>query len=221
MKRLLAFLPFLLLVAGVFTSCEEVEETGKYDNWQERNQAYMDSLSLIVNNRADRIIGTGLYEGDNGDSAKLSRIPVGELFAIKEAYLSTSETPLYIYCKKISENHPDGERPLYQESVSAYYYGTLITGDSFDGNFTGYTATDRGTLADGVDGKQPSEFDSPATFSVTGTISGWTNVLQYMHAGERWMLYIPYQSAYGTSGQNSIPGYSTLAFDLKLNKVIR
>ncbi|WP_369451349.1 hypothetical protein [Bacteroides stercorirosoris] len=50
-KKLLVFLPFLLFVAGVFTSCEEVEEAGKYDNWQERNETYIDSLSLIVNGR--------------------------------------------------------------------------------------------------------------------------------------------------------------------------
>ena len=47
-KRLLIFLPFLLLLAGIFTSCEEVEEVGKYDNWRERNEAYIDSLNLII-----------------------------------------------------------------------------------------------------------------------------------------------------------------------------
>ena len=51
-KRLLIFLPFLLLLAGVFTSCEEVEEVGKYDNWRERNEAYIDSLNLIIGGRA-------------------------------------------------------------------------------------------------------------------------------------------------------------------------
>ena len=85
-KRLLIFLPFLLLLAGVFTSCEEVEEVGKYDNWRERNEAYIDSLNLIIGGRADRIIEGAKYEGDNGDSVKLSKIPVGELFAIKDNY---------------------------------------------------------------------------------------------------------------------------------------
>lgn len=153
-KRLLIFLPFLLLLAGVFTSCEEVEEVGKYDNWRERNEAYIDSLNLIIGGRADRIIEGAKYEGDNGDSVKLSKIPVGELFAIKDNYKSTTENSLYIYCKKISPDNPYGERPLYTESVTTYYYGTIILGDRFDGNFVGYSAIDRGVLLSEGEGAQ-------------------------------------------------------------------
>ena len=47
-KRLLVFLPFLLLTMGVFISCEEVEEEGKYSNWQERNQAFIDSIKVVA-----------------------------------------------------------------------------------------------------------------------------------------------------------------------------
>ena len=61
-KRLLIFLPFLLLLTGVFTSCEEVEEVGRYDNWRERNEAYIDSLNLIIGGRADRIIEGAKYD---------------------------------------------------------------------------------------------------------------------------------------------------------------
>ncbi|WP_303208797.1 FKBP-type peptidyl-prolyl cis-trans isomerase [Bacteroides oleiciplenus] len=216
-KRLLVFLPFLLLTMGVFISCEEVEEASKYDNWQERNEAYIDSLSLIVNGRADRIIEGGKYEGDNGDSLKLSKIPVGELFAIKDSYTSTTDNPHYIYCKKIKADNPKGQRPLYTQSFSAYYYGTIIIGERFDGNFTGYSAIDRGTLD--PEGKTWTDFDSPSTFSVTGVITGWTTIIQYMYTDERWMVYVPYQSAYGTSGRGSIPGYTTLIYDMELVSV--
>ena len=123
----------------------------------------------------------------------------------------------YVYCKKITAN-PDGRRPLYTESVSAYYYGTLITGDRFDGNFTGYSALDQGTL--NATDKAPTEFDAPSEFSVSGVIAGWTAALQLMKTGERWMLYIPYQSGYGTSGSGSILGYSALTFDLDLVEVV-
>lgn len=216
-KRLLVFLPFLLFVAGVFTSCEEVEEEGKYDNWQERNETYIDSLSLIVNGRIDRTIEGGVYEGDNGDSAKLAKIPVGELFAIKDTYASTDGNPQYIYCKKIKGDNREGQRPLYTQSFSAYYYGTIITGEKFDGNFTGYSATDRGTLD--AEEKGPTDFDSPSTFSVTGVITGWTAIVQYMHTDERWMVYVPYQCAYKESGRGSIPGYTALIYDMELVSV--
>lgn len=42
-----------------------------------------------------------------------------------------------------------------------------------------------------------------------------------MRAGERWMLYIPWQSAYGSSGNGNIKGYSALTFDVCLNEVVK
>ena len=68
-------------------------------------------------------------------------------------------------------------------------------------------------------GQVPTDFDSPSSFSVTGVVSGWTTVLQYMHTKERWILYIPYQCGYGESGYGSILGYSTLTFDMQLEAV--
>lgn len=218
-KGLLVFLPFFLLVAGVFTSCEEVEEVGKYDNWRPRNEAFIDSLKTIVGTNAARVItGDEKYEDI---ISKLRVIPVGELFAIKDQLTSTNNTPVYIYCKKVSADNPDGERPLFTGAgsrVSAYYYGTNILGERFDGNFVGYSATDRGALPPAA--KEPTEFDSPNSFSVLGVINGWTTVLQYMRTGERWMVYIPWISAYGASGSGSVLGYSTLTFDLIIEEVL-
>ena len=57
-------------------------------------------------------------------------------------------------------------------------------------------------------------------FLVNGVITGWTTALQYMHPGDVWRIYIPYSLAYGESGNSSgsvtIPGYSTLIFDVEL-----
>lgn len=214
-KGLLVFLPFFLLVAGVFTSCEEVEEVSKYDNWQERNEAFIDSLNVIVGDNANRrITGNEQYEALE---KKLNDIPVGELFAILDQLRSTDDNPQYIYCKKISEDNPEGVRPVYTgtpSSFSAYYYGTNILGERFDGNFEGFSATDRGRLDPKE--KKPNDFNSPSSFTVTGVVNGWTAVVQYMRTDERWMLYIPWSSAYGASGSGSILGYSALTFDLQM-----
>lgn len=120
-----------------------------------------------------------------------------------------------------------GERPNfdgYNSIVKAFYYGTLITGDEFDGNFDGYGATDRDIpLPLSSDSKWPTEFNSSSEFTVSGVIPGWTWALQYMRVGERWMLYIPWQSAYGSSGNSSgtIPGYTSLTFDVYLEGFVR
>ncbi|WP_298107477.1 FKBP-type peptidyl-prolyl cis-trans isomerase [uncultured Bacteroides sp.] len=70
--------------------------------------------------------------------------------------------------------------------------------------------------------KEPTAFDSSSRFAVNGVISGWTTVLQYMREGERWIIYVPWASAYGSDGSSSggIPGYSTLIFDILLTDVV-
>ena len=205
MKRLFKTICFVLpLAALLFASCEEVQEPSKYDNWQARNEAYIDSIA----GETGKVFVAPLEDAD--------RMEPGSLFAIATTS-GTTAGEQYVYCKKITAN-PEGRRPLYTETVSAYYYGTLITGDKFDGNFTGYSAVDRQEL--NAEDKKPTEFDAPAEFAVSGMITGWTAALQLMRTGERWMLYIPYQSAYGTSGSKSIPGYSALAFDLILDDIV-
>lgn len=205
MRRIRKTLCFLLpLAALLFASCEEVQEASKYDNWQSRNEAFIDSIA--------RETGGLIIDSEE----KAAAVEVGRLFAIATT-AGTMSGDQYVYCKKITAN-PDGRRPLYTETVSAYYYGTLITGDKFDGNFTGYSAVDRQEL--NAEDKKPTEFDAPAEFAVSGMITGWTAALQLMRTGERWMLYIPYQSGYGTSGSGSILGYSALTFDLDLVEVV-
>lgn len=44
----------LVLLALAFTACSETEETGKYDNWQARNEAFIDSIANAHANTATR-----------------------------------------------------------------------------------------------------------------------------------------------------------------------
>ena len=170
MKKSLLFLPFLLWLAGAFVSCEEVEEAGKYDNWRERNEAFADSIKRLT---GENYVATA----EQADAMEL-----GKLYAIQTA-ASTTGGAQYVYCKKLVRNET-GERPLYtgyHSTVSAFYYGTLITGDQFDGNFDGYSALDTNIPLDLV--KKPTAFDSPTTFGVADVISGWTAALQLMQIG--------------------------------------
>lgn len=216
MKRpFLLFLPFLLFAAGAFVACEEVEEAGKYDNWRPRNEAFIDS---IKSETGDRLVLTA----ENADKMEL-----GKLYAIQVPTTSTNKVPQYAYCKKlVKKENGTGERPKFSgdgATVSVFYYGTFITGEDFDGNFDGYGATDREIplpLSDSS--KWPTAFNSPSELTVSGLIPGWTWALQYMQVGERWMLYIPWQSGYGSSGNSSgtIPGYSSLTFDVYLEGIV-
>lgn len=92
-----------------------------------------------------------------------------------------------------------GKQPTVQDRVTVHYAGTLIDGTPFDSSIK------RG---------------QPATFGVSGVIRGWTEALQLMKEGDKWMLYIPYDLAYGERGSGAqIPPYSTLLFEVELIKV--
>lgn len=202
MKHLYSWMAaFGLGIGFLFTACDEVSEPTAYDNWQERNEAYIDSISALTGN----VTAATIEQAD--------KMPVGQLFSILVPAVSTTEETAYIYCKKL-RSVPEGRRPLYTEQVLTFYYGTLINGTRFDGNFIGFPANYQESI--NPEDRLPQATDSPTEFGVSQVISGWTAALQLMRTGERWMLYIPHTCAYGTSGSGGIPGYSTLAFDVEL-----
>ena len=90
----------------------------------------------------------------------------------------------------------EGPSPKVGDTVTVNYRGTLVDGTQFDSSY------DRG---------------EPATFPLTGVIPGWTEALQLMKKGSKWMLYIPPDLAYGERGAgNRIPPNSALIFEVEL-----
>lgn len=91
-----------------------------------------------------------------------------------------------------------GKTPTANSQVTVHYTGQLIDGTIFDSSVGG----------------------EPATFGVSQVIPGWTEALQLMKEGDKWMLYIPDTLAYGERGAGGeIPPYSTLVFEVELLKV--
>jgi len=94
-----------------------------------------------------------------------------------------------------------GAIPTASDKVQVHYEGTLIDGTKFDSSY------DRG---------QPTEF------GVTQVIKGWTEALQLMKEGSTWMLYIPYDLAYGSRQAGEvIKPFSTLIFKVELIKIVK
>lgn len=205
-KALGSWLMVSFMMSLAIVGCKEVKEAEEYDNWKERNQLFVDSISFLT---SGNIVVT---------AADADAMQVGTYYAI-ETSASTNRQYQYIYVKKLLAN-TIGDRAYYTDKASVFYYGTLINGSRFDGNFNGYNANDKSTL-DGNE-NMPTEFDSPTEFAVSGSIiTGWKTALQYMREGERWMVYIPYQSAYGKNGNGTILGYSMLCFDMIVDEVKR
>lgn len=89
-----------------------------------------------------------------------------------------------------------GKKPTAEDTVTVNYRGTLIDGTEFDSSYK------RG---------------QPATFPVKGVIAGWTEALQLMPEGSKWMLYIPSNLAYGERAAGPTIGpNSTLIFEVEL-----
>lgn len=59
------------------------------------------------------------------------------------------------------------------------------------------------------------------TFTIGGLTEGFKTALYNMKVGEERIACIPHDMAYGTYGSGSIPGYTTLFFDIKLLEVKR
>lgn len=93
----------------------------------------------------------------------------------------------------------DGKSPKATDTVVVHYKGTLINGKEFDSSYK------RG---------------EPAEFPVNRVIKGWTEALQLMKEGSKWMLYIPSNLAYGERGAGADIGPNeTLIFEVELLKV--
>ncbi|HJW81031.1 MAG TPA: FKBP-type peptidyl-prolyl cis-trans isomerase [Acidiferrobacterales bacterium] len=89
-----------------------------------------------------------------------------------------------------------GKQPTAEDTVTVNYRGMLIDGTEFDSSY---------------------KRNQPATFPVKGVIPGWTEALQLMKEGSKWMLYLPSTIAYGErSAGNLIGPNSALIFEVEL-----
>ena len=78
----------------------------------------------------------------------------------------------------------------------------------------------RGTFPDGKEFDSSYKRNEPATFPLNHVIKCWTEGLQRMKAGGKANLVCPSNLAYGDSGRPSIPGGSTLVFDVELLEIV-
>lgn len=89
----------------------------------------------------------------------------------------------------------DGAKPAAADKVTVHYRGTLLNGEEFDSSYSR---------------------NQPMSFQLDQVIPGWTEGVQLMPVGSKFMFYIPPNLAYGANGGGPIPPNSTLVFEVEL-----
>lgn len=89
----------------------------------------------------------------------------------------------------------DGAKPAASDKVTVHYRGTLLNGEEFDSSYSR---------------------NQPASFQLDQVIPGWTEGVQLMPVGSKFMFYIPPNLAYGSNGGGPIGPNATLIFEVEL-----
>jgi FKBP-type peptidyl-prolyl cis-trans isomerase len=101
----------------------------------------------------------------------------------------------YIVLKKAEKDSPS---PVPGMIVSVHYTGMLLDGTVFDQS---------------PDAQHPLKI----RLGRGDLIDGWEEALQKMHKGEKWLLIVPPEMAYGVRGKPPlIPRRATLVFEMEL-----
>jgi len=93
------------------------------------------------------------------------------------------------------ETMGDGPKPVATDTVKVHYRGTLLDGTEFDSSYAR---------------------NEPISFGLNRVISGWTEGVQLMPVGSKFIFWIKPELAYGESGGGPIPPNSTLKFEVEL-----
>ena len=140
------------------------------------------------------------YVSNKREEAVKTMTKAGEDFLAENAKKEgVKTTPSGLQYKVLREGN--GPVATAQDEVEVKYEGRLINGTVFDSSYKHNPQTTK--------------------FRPTQVIKGWTEALTMMPEGSKWELYIPYNLAYGERATGSIPAYSTLIFQVEVDKVIK
>ncbi len=140
------------------------------------------------------------------EQAELNKVKYKDYIAENEAFLTKNKTrpgvtttPSGLQYEVVTMG--TGPKPSLESTVKVNYTGKLIDGTEFDSSV---------------------KRNAPAQFPVSGVIPGWTEALQLMPVGSKFILYIPANLAYGERGAGEIiKPYSTLIFEVELLEIVK
>ncbi len=219
---------FLILILLITTNCAQQTETDlttKIDS-----VSYSVGHSLGQNIRVQNldleleVLIKGLKDGIGNDSSLLSEEEITQiLVAFQQEQIQKQNAKLEAE-KKINL---EAEQKFLAENKTKEGVVTLPSGLQYkvitNGNGPKPKGTDkvkvnyRGTLIDGTEFDNSYKRAQPLTFELGKVIKGWTEGVQLMPVGSKFMFYIPSNLAYGPNRRSEIIGpNSCLIFEIEL-----
>jgi FKBP-type peptidyl-prolyl cis-trans isomerase FklB len=95
-----------------------------------------------------------------------------------------------------------GRKPQAEETVKVAYIGKTIDGKEFDNSAN---HGEEGTVE----------------FPLNRVIAGWTEGIQLMPIGSKYILYVPSELGYGARGNQGIEPHATLIFEVDLIDIVK
>ena len=157
---------------------------------------YKENLKTLPGGEAniDALIA-GFVQAIKGDSTKMT--PEQAQNKTKDGVITTESGLQY----KV-EKEGTGAKPAKEDNVKVHYTGTLLDGSEFD------SSVSRG---------------EPAEFRVDRVIPGWTEILQIMPVGSKYIVWVPSELGYGPQPPrgSSIKPNSLLKFEIELLDIVK
>ena len=130
--------------------------------------------------------------------AQREKLPMEDVEYVEKKWPDAKRTFTGLRYIILKPGDPKGDMPVNGNEVSVLYKGMLLDGTIFD--------------------QSPDE-KSPLKIRLGrgNLIEGWEQALQKMHKGEKWILIVPPEMAYGARGKPpTIKRNATLVFEMEL-----
>lgn len=191
----------LTLFVSLLTSCSETnDESTEFDNWQQRNETFFASIY----GQAKEAIAK------DDSSWKIIRVYT------KNPETTDQKNFIVVKVLKDSGAAADAKTPLVTDSVKTHYRGYLMQSDSYNTAVEGYPINVGFSFDSSWTGDYNLATMLPTTMVPGGMVTGFGTAMQNMHKGDRWLVFMPSNLAYGSVAKESLPAYSTLIFDVTI-----
>lgn len=135
--------------------------------------------------------------------AQREKLPPQDLEVVEKKWPEAKRTYTGLRYVVLKSGPKDGRSPVPGDLVHVFYKGMLLDGTVFDAS---------------PDAEHPLK----SRLGRGELIDGWEEALQKMRQGDKWLLIVPPELAYGSRGRPpSIPRLATLVFEMELLEIER